>query len=247
MTDTITPHMIEALVMGTLDDATAARVEAYLNENPDAADAIDTVFDEDSAIIEAIPTPSPIVVSAPPAPANTNRAPWGAIAASVVMLSLGLSGGWYARQSTETTPEVFAALVTEAVQAHSIYSVDPHRAVELSDEEVLVRWLSNRVGAQLSAPDLTAHGFTMIGGRLLSVTEGPAAQFMYEDEQGRRITLFAVRPAKPSTVMASFEFEEIDGENSFRWEDETLRYAVIGDLEREDLSKIASAVYQHLS
>ena len=246
MTTPITQDMIEALVMGTLDDDTAARVEAYLNENPDAADMIDTVFEEDSAIIENIPTPPPLVIASP-APANTNRAPWRAIAASVVMLGIGVSGGWFARQSTETTPEVFAALVSEAVQAHSIYSVDPHRAVELSDEEVLVRWLSNRVGAQLSAPDLTAHGFTMIGGRLLSVTEGPAAQFMYEDEQGRRITLFAVRPTTPSTVMASFEFEEIDGENSFRWEDETLRYAVIGDLDRQDLSKIASAVYQHLS
>ena len=38
-------------------------------------------------------------------------------------------------------------------------------------------------------PRLSGLGFALVGGRLLSAPDGPAAQFMYEDTDRRRITV----------------------------------------------------------
>ena len=135
-----------------------------------------------------------------------------------------------------------AALVTEAVRAHALYSVDPHRPVEIGADqsETMVRWLSNRVGTPVSAPDLSQNGFTLVGGRLVSAAEGPAAQFMYEDETGRRITLFATQG---SGHEASFNYTRQGDTGSFYWQDATLSYALTGDVTRSELSDLAVSVF----
>ena len=45
-------------------------------------------------------------------------------------------------------------------------------------------WLSRRLGRQLTAPDLAAQGFDLIGGRLLPASTGPAAQLMIRIRAG---------------------------------------------------------------
>ena len=61
--------------------------------------------------------------------------------------------------------------------------------VGADQKDHLVGWLSKRVGVTLTAPDLESQGFRLIGGRLLPAgTTGMAAQFMYEDATGRRVS-----------------------------------------------------------
>ncbi|SFR45659.1 Transmembrane transcriptional regulator (anti-sigma factor RsiW) [Yoonia tamlensis] len=250
LNDKITADMLHAFVDGQLDDADMAIVEAYLNENPDALDDV-TAWEQQNAAINALyparDTP-PSMPALPTEPANTNAPSglsWAAIAASVMMLAVGLAGGWIAR-GNQTNPALIASLVQEAVQAHAVYSIDPHRPVEVaaSDEETLIRWLSNRVGEPLQAPDLTTNGFTLVGGRLVSATEGPAAQFMYEDATGKRITLFAVKGA--TGQLASFNYNQTGDTGSFYWEDANLSYAIVGDVDREALNQLAISIYNQL-
>ena len=147
----------------------------------------------------------------------------------------------------QNTDIMVAGLVQEAITAHAVYTADPNRPVEVKaeDEDLLIRWLSNRVGEQLSAPDLTANGFELVGGRLLSVADGPAAQFMYENAAGTRITLFAVR--SNNSQLAEFTFRQNGKINSFYWQDEHLRYAIVGNLPRNDLNKLAIRVFEAFS
>lgn len=143
-------------------------------------------------------------------------------------------------------PTQVAALVTEAVRAHVIYTADPHRPVEIGadESETMVRWLSNRAGTPVSAPDLSANGFELVGERLLSVAEGPAAQFMYEDAEGRRITLFATQG---SETEASFNYTRQGATGSFYWQDASLSYALTGDVTREELTVLATAVFDQMT
>ncbi len=245
----VTTDMLHAFVDGQLNDADMALVESYLAENPDRAEEVADWAAQNDAIRELFPAlDMPIELPEISQVANTNRAPWRAIAASVAILAVGIALGWTGRGAAPQNTEIqVAGLVNEAIAAHAVFTADPNRPVEIkaSDEDLLIRWLSNRVGEKLSAPDLSANGFALVGGRLLSATEGPAAQFMYENAAGTRITLFAVR--SDNSQKAEFEFKNDGDTNSFYWQDENLRFALVGDLPRDQLNKIAVQVYQAFS
>lgn len=53
-------------------------------------------------------------------------------------------------------------------------------------------------GPQLSIPGLTRHGLSLVGSRVLPSSEGAAAQLMYEDKSGQRVTLYIVAAADSS-------------------------------------------------
>ncbi|WP_368187228.1 anti-sigma factor [Aestuariibius sp. HNIBRBA575] len=245
----ITDDMLHAFVDGQLDDADMARVESWLNEHPEKAEEIADWDAQNHAIQSLFPAQeSPLSVK--PIAANQPTAPsgnWmGRVAAMLAVLGLGMAGGWVLR-GPGSDVELTARLVGDAMSAHVVFAADPHRPVELaaSEEDLLIRWLSNRVGHTLATPDLSAHGFDLVGGRLLSVAEGPAAQFMYENAAGQRITLFAVQG--PTTRVAEFSYDQNGPVNSFYWQDENLRYAVVGDIPRDDLSAVAVTIFDALS
>ena len=57
---------------------------------------------------------------------------------------------------------------SRAIAAHLIYANEKRHVVEVGadDEEHLVGWLSNRLGTELKAPDFSAEGYSLVGGRL---------------------------------------------------------------------------------
>ncbi|AIB11208.1 transcriptional regulator [Azospirillum argentinense] len=140
-----------------------------------------------------------------------------------------------------------AAFVADAVAAHRVFAVEVRHPVEVgADQEAhLVGWLSKRLGKPLQAPRLADKGYDLVGGRLLSDARGPAAQLMYQDAAGRRITLY-IRPASdaPDT---SFRFAQDGNVQAFYWRDNGLAWAVTGDLDRVTLSAIAEEVYGALN
>jgi anti-sigma factor RsiW len=113
-----------------------------------------------------------------------------------------------------------------------------------ADEDHLVAWLTRRVGAPIRAPSLADRGWKLMGGRLLPDLGLPAAQFMYEDAAGRRLTLYIRKETGLNNT--SFQFAERDGLGSFYWIDRPLAYALAGRLGREELMALANAVYAQL-
>ena len=137
------------------------------------------------------------------------------------------------------------AFVATALGAHTVYVPEVRHPVEVkADEEHLIRWLTRRVGAPIRAPSLADRGWKLMGGRLLPDLGLPAAQFMYEDAAGRRLTLYIRKETGLDNT--SFQFAERDGLGSFYWIDRPLAYALTGRLGREELMTLANAVYAQL-
>jgi anti-sigma factor RsiW len=150
---------------------------------------------------------------------------------------------WTAPQVTFTT-----ALVNEAIVAHAVYVPEIRHPVEVdaSQQQHLVAWLSKRLGAQIRAPQLSALGYELLGGRLLPADQGPAAQFMYQNASGRRLTLF-IRKGAQNNRDTAFRFAQQDRIGAFYWVDQDVGYALVGEVDKRALAEIAQAVYQQLN
>jgi len=95
-------------------------------------------------------------------------------------------------------------------------------------------------------PHLADLGYSLVGGRLLPGDRGPVAQFMYQDTKGQRLTLY-VRVNADDSRETAFRFAQEHGVGVFYWLDGKLGYALSGELERNELLRVATAVYRQLN
>jgi anti-sigma factor RsiW len=113
-----------------------------------------------------------------------------------------------------------------------------------------VQWLSKRLDKPLKVPDLTAHGFDLVGGRLLPGDAGARAQFMFQNASGQRVTLYLGAVDKAAAGITSqetgFQFEPQAGIPSFYWVDQGFGYALAGQLPRASLMQLAQEIYRQL-
>lgn len=163
------------------------------------------------------------------------------LAASLLLLALGGAGGWMLRGEA---PGKAATLAGDALAAHVVFASEIRHPVEVAaaDQAHLVGWLSKRLGAPLAVPDLSGQGFQLVGGRLLPATTGPAAQFMYEDAGGQRLTVYMRR--QPGGGETAFRFASSGGAQTFYWLDHGFGYALAGALPRDALMPVAHAIYR---
>ena len=110
-----------------------------------------------------------------------------------------------------------------------------------------MRWLSDRLGRPLAAPDLGPLGYRLMGGRLLAGAAGdPAAQLMYEDAAGARLTVY-LRADRAGGAGAGFRHagDAARGVAAFWWVDRGFGYAVSAEgLDRAALLRAAEAVHR---
>jgi anti-sigma factor RsiW len=106
-----------------------------------------------------------------------------------------------------------------------------------------VQWLSKRLGKTLRTPDFTALGYQLIGGRLLPGDKGPAAQFMYQDARGARLTLYVSTPTD-GVPASAFRYDEEQRARVLYWTDRDLHFALAGEADRAQLLNLAHAAYQ---
>jgi anti-sigma factor RsiW len=173
------------------------------------------------------------------------------IAAAVSLLILGGVAGWAVRDATGPllaagSGAVASEITADAIAAHRTFAVEVRHPVEVdADQEAhLVQWLSKRLGRQLIVPDLAPAGFRLMGGRLLPAEDGPAAQFMYENGNGERLTLYLRVGVGGETA---FRYHEEGGIGAFYWSDEGFGYAIAAKADRELLLRIAELVYKQTS
>lgn len=173
------------------------------------------------------------------------RHPLRALAAALALVAIGAAAGWLAADMRAPGPAAFS-IADDALRAHVTYVAEVAHPVEVAADQAdhLVTWLSKRLGHDIKAPDFAAEGFRLIGGRLLPGDERPAALFMYEDDTGRRLTLYALPEGNAGN--SAFQFLSSGTTQGFYWHDAGLSYAVIGDLDRDRLRAIALAAYDQL-
>jgi anti-sigma factor RsiW len=242
---------LQALIDGRLSSARLETVKAFLASNPALASQVEREIEQREALRAKLafkaqePIPARLRISnLMAAPRRTSRINRSAIAAAIAWLVIGGvlgilgSSWWFVRQFQE-------ANVTEnAIAAHRIYVSERLHPVEVpADQEAhLVQWLSRRVGKPLTAPNLNAQGYRLIGGRLLPSGGAAAAQFMYENIGGNRLTIY-VR-SDSSEAHTAFRFEEENGISAFLWIDNGLSYVVSAKADRGQLLPIAESIYK---
>jgi anti-sigma factor RsiW len=252
----ITRDQLMAYADGQLPEAERAAVDAHLAANPEAAaeiallqrqtDAIRTLFGPAGA--ESVPArlkPRRLAAEI----GRRHSQSWRWATAAIVLLGLGLGAGWFARPLLEARP-ASGTLIADALNAHAVYVVENRHAVEVGsdDSEHLSTWLSNRLDTTLDMPDLTAEGFTLVGGRLLPGEPdagGRAAQLMYEDAAQQRVTIY-VTAALPDGEPA-YQFASYEGAEAFYWANARITCTVVGTLPEDRMKAVAGAVYRQLT
>jgi anti-sigma factor RsiW len=129
--------------------------------------------------------------------------------------------------------------------AYAVYTPERRHPVEVaaSDEEHLINWLSRRLNRPLSVPSLQEYGYSLVGGRLLPGEAGPAAQFMYENHEGARLTLYVTGIASDETAFRLFR----DGDRrTFYWISDGMGYALSGAIAEGKLRSMAIDVCSEL-
>lgn len=247
----ITDADLHAYVDGQLPPVRRREVEEYLSAHPEAAIAADDYRRLNEALrglhTDALEEPLPAQLAMAPPP---RRRVWK-VAAVAGWMSLGALLGWGAQPLTDTLTAPSRAMERELVRpaafAHVVYAPEMRHPVEVAaaDEAHLVAWLSSRLHTTIRAPDLSALGYVLVGGRLLPSTNRMAAQFMYQGPDGKRVTLYARRGAWDGQS-ASFRFAREDGVGVFYWISGDLGYALVGELERGELLTLSEAVHRQL-
>lgn len=224
---------VEAQLAG--DPALAARAGAYRRQRQALHNAFDAVLDQ--------PLPRRLQPRAMPRP----RWPAAVAAALLIGIGLGWSGAGLLRPAAPSPTNTAAVLPAEAALAYAVYTPEVRHPVMVgaNEKKHLLHWLSKRLDHPLRAPDLHTFGYRLMGGSLLPGNAGPAAQFMYQNTAGQRITLYITWPRKPLQRTA-FRFVNTRGVEVFYWIDNGLAYAVAGHLDRAELLRIAESVYRQL-
>lgn len=231
------------------DPELAGSIEAFRAQRAHLKECLDPVLEE--------PIPQRLLsVKA------SSRFPLERVAAALAIFLIGGgAGGWASWQylthsgagnvkfsAADDSPDL-PRFVHQATVAYAVYTPDIRHPVELAaaDRQALESWLSGRLGRNVNAPDLTGLGFSLIGGRLLPAEiSKPAAQFMYENLQGQRVTVYLRGMAQP-TPETAFRYARKDGISTFYWVQRNWGYALSSELPRIELLQVARAIYEQLS
>jgi anti-sigma factor RsiW len=245
---------LHAYVDRRLQPERVEAVEAYLNSNAEIASRVSAwraqreTLRGQLAAKAAEPIPSRLRISNIRAARRQSRLrQFRMIAASAAWLFAGAAIGWIAAKSDWYVPRpVPAVMVSDAISAYRTFVVDVSHPVEVkaTEGDHLVEWLSKRLGQPIKAPDLTAFGFRLMGGRLLPAsTNGIAAQLMYDDDHGTRLTLYLRNGEKGETA---YRFVREGNVSAFYWIDQGLGFALSAAASRERLLPIVDAVYRQV-
>ena len=221
----------------------------YLQEQPDVAARVARWRDQREALRAAF---APVAAEPIPPRLGLERLvqerldrrslPWRAAAAVLLAFGLGGAGGWFLHGGQSPPAAAITLLTQDAVANHVVYTADKRRPTELGAQQRddLARWVSNRLNHQVAPPDLSADGYSYMGGRLAATPDGPAGLFMYDDPQGVRLTVFVLPlHSAASTPIQHVDFAHVDG---CAWIDKNIGYTVVGDLPPAELRRIAELV-----
>jgi len=252
----VTEAELQAYVDERLPEERRAAVEAWLGARPEEAERIaayrrlsrEVRSAYDGLLDETIPDRLAFR-------AARRRRLVGAVAMTAALLAgvaVGTIAGWRLHGEDTVTvvapPDGAALIARRAAIAHATYSSEVRHPVEVSaDEEPhLVAWLSKRVGVKVRAPRLDEAGLSLMGGRLLPGENGQVAQFMYQSQSGRRLTLY-LRAENARNRQTAFRYARENNVGVFYWIDREVGYALAsGDLSKAELLRVATLVYKQL-
>ncbi len=224
-----------------------AAVASYLAAHPDQAARLARYAEQDAMLAAALqtkleePIPFRLRVAGILALRHRRRIGQAARAAAVLLMACAAgAGGWFGHAWTEGGDRLRMA-TESAVAAYQTFSVEVRHPVEVRAEEGahLQQWLSNRLQRPLTPPDLAPLGYRLIGGRVLPAAAVPAAQLMYDDGHGGRLTVY-VQPL--GIEGEEFRYSKQGDVRTVVWAERRMVLAVTGRVPQAALMAAAQLV-----
>ena len=126
----------------------------------------------------------------------------------------------------------------DAISAHLRSLQGEHLTDVLSSDQHTVKpWFNGKLDLAPPVPDLTAQGFTLIGGRLDFLDGKPVAALVYR-RRAHVINVFVGRDL--GTAPAAPELQVMQGFNLLRWDEGGLSALAVSDLNRDELEEFAA-------
>ena len=241
---------LHAYVDGQLSSGQRKHVERYLAANPELAQEVADWASQNEQIRSLVEDTDGSIIH-PESPTKKHRllAPAWATAAGIVLFLLGASGGSVVSFSflgSEVAENQMAALSASSQTNFLVFASDIRHPIEVDagQKEHMLSWLSKRLGEKIVAPDITNEGFTLIGGRLVTYAEKPAAFIMYENPKGERLTLLIGH--NENNQDTGFHFSDQGSVQTLYWIDGPLGYALSASIGRDRLQAVAHSLNRQL-
>jgi anti-sigma factor RsiW len=245
--------LLHALIDGELDAGHARDVEAHAATCPACAgklqafrsmrEALAQASLKDAAPVSlrsrieaALPAPKAQVIEARERFRPSRRSFFGGFAAGAVLSGAVAASLVFAvfRSDRERT------IADEIVSAH-IRSLQPGHLmdVETSDQHTVKPWFDGKVDVAPPVLDLTAEGFTLLGGRLDYIDGEPVASVVYRRRK-HIINLFVAR--RLGTAHTFVTARTVQGYNVRHWSDQGLDFWAVSDLDGEELGEFVQKI-----
>jgi anti-sigma factor RsiW len=229
--------LLHALIDGELDAGHARDVENHIAGCPRCAAARRDYREISKAIASAdVRYTAPpalrrrIEAALPQAQAPSRRAVLRGFAMGSAMSAIAATGlvAIVLRSDDEQR------ILSEVVSAHLRSLQAGHLTDVLSTDQHTVKpWFNGKLDVAPPVIDLTAQGFTLIGGRLDYVDTRPIGAVVYR-RRSHVINLFVAQTA--NTERRAAKTETIQGFNIRRWSERGLNYWAVSDIARDELS-----------
>ena len=126
----------------------------------------------------------------------------------------------------------------DAISAHLRSLQGEHLTDVLSSDQHTVKpWFNGKLDLAPPVPDLTAQGFTLIGGRLDFLDGKPVAALVYR-RRAHVINVFVGQAL--GAAPAAPELQVMQGFNLLRWDEGGLSALAVSDLNRDELEEFAT-------
>lgn len=239
--------LVDAWVDNELDGGTAARVSRHLDECPACSAIAQQRVTARRCVKERAPyykAPATfrrrllaqLEQPAPPVAASRRRfvPGWRQVAATaIIALASGGFGYLLGRPPSQDVRY-------EQIVSGHVASLAPggHLTDVASSERHTVKpWFQGKVDFAPPVRDLSVQGFELIGGRVESLGDRPAAAIVYR-LRAHYVTLYAWR--ETNGAAASTQAHQLRGFSLATWADAGMRYAAVSDVNTIDLLSFAA-------
>jgi anti-sigma factor RsiW len=132
------------------------------------------------------------------------------------------------------------AIANDVVSAH-IRSLQANHLmdVETSDQHTVKPWFDGKVDVAPPVIDLTAQGFTLLGGRLDYIDGEPVASVVYRRRK-HIINLFVAQHL--GAAHAAITARSVQGYNVRHWSEQGLEFWAVSDLDGEELGEFVGKI-----
>jgi anti-sigma factor RsiW len=159
----------------------------------------------------------------------------GATAAVALLLVAGLVS-WSVRQQQMQRQQVFSELAD--LHVATLASANPVDVIS-TDRHTVKPWFQGKIPFTFNLPELQNSEFTLLGGRVTYIGQTPGAELIYQIRKHQiSVFIFPDRAVGRELGSSSKSQKELSF-NIESWDQDGLRYFVIGDANSNDLRSLA--------